>query len=163
MDFRLALPAILTALFFTWKLYRLARNIRLAKKTGLPYAVSPIHELETLAFFTDVLFRWYCHEHLLRGQGWPDWARFMVKNWHYEDKGRAHREYGSVFLVVSAGGIICYSTDADVSMVMVTKRKTIVKMREQMSEYGRPGLVDILVSSQKDRYDRAIWSECSDY
>lgn len=74
----------------------------------------------------------------MKGQGWPDWARFMVKDWHYEDKGRAHRDYGPVFLVVSAGGIICYSADADFSLGMVTKRKAFVKMQEKMSKYGGP-------------------------
>lgn len=143
MDLRSSVPAMLAALFFTWKLFHLVRNIRLAKQTGLPYAVSAIHELETPAFFTDVLLRWYFSEHLLRGQGWPDWARFMVKQWHYEDKGRAHREHGPVFLVVSAGGIVCYSADADFSIVMVTKRKTIVKMREFMSECALSSMISV--------------------
>jgi hypothetical protein len=135
MDLRITLPPLLAASFLIWKLFYLARNIRTARKTGLPYAVSPINELEVPAFFTDALLRWLCHEHLMKGQGWPDWARFMVKDWHYEDKGRAHQEYGPVFLVVSAGGIICYSADPDVSLGMVTKRKAFVKMREKMSKY----------------------------
>ncbi|POS72417.1 hypothetical protein DHEL01_v209186 [Diaporthe helianthi] len=172
MDVRITLPAVLTALFLTWKLFQLARNKRLARQTGLPYALSPIHELETLAFFTDVLLRCYCQKHLMRGQGWPNWARFMVKNWHYEDKGRAHREYGAVFLVVSTGGIICYSADADVSLGMVVKRRAFVKMRAlmKMLEVFGPNVVStngelwrdhirITLPSFGEQVQNLVWDE----
>lgn len=61
----------------------------------------------------------------------------MVIDWHYEDEGRAHREYGLVFLVVSAGGIICYAAEADVSLNIVTKRKAFVKPVDKMSKSGK--------------------------
>lgn len=145
MDLPLAWPVFVAALFLTWKLLHLQRNISRAKKTGLPYTLSLIHELEVSAFFTNAILRWYCHKHLIKGQGWPDWARFMVKDWHYEDKGRAHTQYGSVFLVVSAGGIVCYTADADVSFGMVTRRKAFVKLADKMSKIFR--LQSIIITS----------------
>lgn len=137
MDFRLAWPAFATGLVLTWKLLHLRRNITRARKIGLPYTLSPIHELEVSAFFTNAILRWYYHKYLIKGQGWPNWARFMVKDWHYEDKGRAHKEYGPVFLVVSAGGIVCYTAEAEVSSGMVTRRKAFVKLADKMSKNER--------------------------
>ncbi|KAK2755486.1 hypothetical protein FQN54_006423 [Arachnomyces sp. PD_36] len=109
-----------------------ARNIQQAKRTGLPYTWTPIHELEVWAYFTNPLFRWCFARYLLQGKGWPRWARFMVKDWTYEDRGRAHREYGSVFLVVSPGGLICYIDDPDTALSVCTRRRAFIKPPEKM-------------------------------
>lgn len=71
--------------------------------------------------------------YLMKGQGWPKFARFMVKDWMYEDKGRAHEEFGDVFLVVSPGGMICYVADAHLALDACTRRKDFIKPREKMS------------------------------
>lgn len=71
----------------------------------------------------------------MRGHGWPRWARFWVKDWSYEDKGRAHAEFGEVFLVVSPGGIVCYVANAKTSMAVCSRRKDFVKPPEKMSEF----------------------------
>jgi hypothetical protein len=115
------------------KIFRLRSNIRAAKQTGLPYTLSPIHELEIWAHIADPILRWACSARILRGQGWPRWARFMVKDWHYEDKRRAHDEFGAIFLVVSFAGMVCYVGDADVAAQVLTRRRAFVKPREKMS------------------------------
>ncbi|KAI1744494.1 cytochrome P450 [Xylaria scruposa] len=110
----------------------LVRNTFKAINTGLPYTFTLIHELQTWAYVTDPILRRLCRKRLLRGQGWPRWARFMIKDWHYEDKCRAHDEFGSIFLVVSPAGIVCYVADARVALHVLTRRKAFVKPPEKM-------------------------------
>lgn len=110
-------------------------NIRAARRTGLPYTLSPIHELELWAYLTDPFLRRACRVRILRGLGWPRWARFMVKDWHYEDRRRAHDEFGAVFLVVSPAGVVCYVGEGEVAAQVLTRRKAFVKPKEKMSEF----------------------------
>ncbi|KAF9894899.1 hypothetical protein FE257_004521 [Aspergillus nanangensis] len=112
--------------------YRWAQNLQAARRTGLPFTWSPIHELEIWAYFTNPILRWWCADGLLQERGWPRWARFLIKDWTYEDKGRAHKEYGEVFLVVSPAGMICYISDADTALAMCTRRKAFIKPPEKM-------------------------------
>ncbi|KAK0634278.1 cytochrome P450 [Bombardia bombarda] len=68
----------------------------------------------------------------MKGKGWPKWARFMIKDWYYEDKGRAHDEFGEVFLVVSPGDLVCYVAAAKTAMnITSSQRKVFLKMREK--------------------------------
>jgi hypothetical protein len=116
-----------------YTLFNFVNNIYVARKIGLPYTFSPIHELERWAYIADPILRWYYRDYLLQGRGWPRWARFMVRDWHYEDKGRAHREYGPSFLVVSPKGIVCYLADSNAALHVVTKRRAFVRPRDKMS------------------------------
>lgn len=129
--FLLFLASIL--LYLCIRFFALFQYRRSAKKTGLPYTYSPVHELETWAYITTPLLRWLYADYLLKGQGWPKLARFMIKDWMYEDKGRAHEEFGDVFLVVSPGGMICYVADAQLAVDTCTRRKDFIKPREKMS------------------------------
>ena len=58
----------------------------------------------------------------------------MIKDWMYEDKGRAHQEFGEVFLVVSPGGVICYISNAETTVSVCTRRKAFIKPPEKMSK-----------------------------
>ena len=60
----------------------------------------------------------------------------MVKDWGYEDKGRAHEEFGDVFLVVSPGGIVCYVGNAETALSVCMRRKDFVKPAEKMSRFS---------------------------
>ncbi|KAI1098802.1 cytochrome P450 [Jackrogersella minutella] len=82
-----------------------------AQRSGLPYTWSLVHELQGPAFITDAILRWWYRDYLEQGKGWPRWARFMIKDWHYEDRRRATLEYGDYFLVVTPNGLICYISD----------------------------------------------------
>ncbi|KAK8129571.1 hypothetical protein PG999_001951 [Apiospora kogelbergensis] len=97
--------SFLVAFSCLYKLLRLLSYIRTAKSTGLPYTLTFIHEFESWAYLTDPVLRWALRSRIMRGRGWPAWARFMVKDWHYEDKRAAHDQFGAVFLVVSPGGM----------------------------------------------------------
>jgi len=128
------MSALLVVSLTLHKLVAFVLNIRLARKTGLPYVFSPIHELENWAYFTNAVFRWRYHDYLLEGNGWPRYARYTIKDWMYEDKYRAHSELGDVFLVVAPGGLVCYTADAKMAMDICTRRKDFVKPREKMSQ-----------------------------
>lgn len=119
----------------------LIHNTYKAKSIGLPYTFTLIHELEGLAYVTDPILRRLCRAHVLRGQGWPRWARFMIKDWHYEDKYRAHNELGPTFLVVSPAGIVCYVADATAALHILTMRKAFVKPPEKMSKPRSPAII----------------------
>ncbi|RYP61519.1 hypothetical protein DL770_009773 [Monosporascus sp. CRB-9-2] len=112
--------------------FAFATQVRKARATGLPYTLSPINELENLCYLTNLLLRWRYRTRLSRGEGWPRWARFMVKDWMYEDRGRAHLEFGEVFLVVSPGGIVCYVGNARTATNVCMRRSNFPKPREKM-------------------------------
>ncbi|KAI0506891.1 cytochrome P450 [Xylaria bambusicola] len=131
-SFSLFLAALIVITHAIYTLSSLVNNIRKAKAIGLPYTLTPIHELEHWAYITDPVLRRFSRAYLLRGEGWPRWARFMIKDWHYEDKGRAHREYGSLFVVVSPGGLICYVADSHAALQVNTKRRAFVKPPDKM-------------------------------
>jgi hypothetical protein len=116
-----------------YKAANLFSNIRAAQKTGLPYTISLIHELEGWAYLTDPLLRWAFRKRIMRDEGWPHWARFMVKDWHYEDRRRAHDEFGPAFLVVSPAGMVCYVGEAETAAQVLTRRKAFIKPPEKMS------------------------------
>lgn len=131
--FELGVLCIFVALVYKAILF--ATYIRNAQKTGLRYTLSFVHELENLSYITTLFFRWRYSDYLMKGKGWPKWARFTVKDWGYEDKGRAHEEFGDVFLVVSPGGIVCYIGNAKAALSVCTRRKDFIKPPEKMSGY----------------------------
>ena len=124
-----AVTAVLGISFVLYELVGLLRNVRIAKSTGLPYTISPHLEFETIAYITTPILRYLYSGYLMKGQGWPKWARFMIKDWPYEDKRRAHQDYGDIFLVAGPHGLICYSADATMAMDVCTRRKEFIKPR----------------------------------
>ena len=131
-----ALELLLTVLII-YKLLNLVRYVYAARKVGLPYVVTPILETEVIGLVFTPVLRWIYHEYLLTGKGWPRWCRFMIKDWQWEDKRRAHDEYGDVFLVVAPEGIICYSADAAMGYDVMNRRE-FIKPRDKMSKPTRP-------------------------
>jgi cytochrome P450 len=123
----------ITCLWGITRIIAFVSNRSLAKQSGLLYTYSLVTELESWAYLTDPLLRKLCHKHVLsQGKGWPKWARFMIKDWMYEDKYRAHEEFGDIFLVVSPGGIICYVAEADAALDVCLRRRDFIKPREKM-------------------------------
>ncbi|KAL4745452.1 hypothetical protein BDW72DRAFT_208175 [Aspergillus terricola var. indicus] len=138
----LSLPSsvftILVGLFL-YKIIRLAHNVRLARKTSLPYIITPLLETEVVALLLNPLLRYLYRDYLDRGKGWPRWCRFFVKDWAWEDKRQAHDELGDVFLCVSPEGIICYSADATMGWDVMNRRNTFTKPRDKykvLEPYG---------------------------
>jgi hypothetical protein len=118
---------------FLYKVIRLARNVRLARKTTLPYIITPLLETEVLALLVNPLLRYVYRGYLDRGKGWPRWCRFFIKDWAWEDKRQAHDDLGDVFLCVSPEGIICYSADATMGWDVMNRRNTFTKPRDKYS------------------------------
>ncbi|CAG8952971.1 hypothetical protein HYFRA_00003161 [Hymenoscyphus fraxineus] len=119
----------LTLLIFQFG--KLWRNYTKAKKTGLPVVLTPLLETQVLAQVLTPVLRAIYHEHLDKGQGWPRWCRFMIKDWTWEDKRRAFEEYGDVFILVSTEGIICYSADANMGWDVMNRRHDFTKPRDK--------------------------------
>lgn len=117
-----------------YKLGNLARNIRDAKRTGLPYTVVPVLETEVLGKLLTPLLRKVFRDRFFRNEGWPRWCRFTMLDWAWEEKRRAHDQFGEVFLVVSPEGIICYSADADMGWDVMQRRNEFIKPRDKYSE-----------------------------
>lgn len=116
-----------------YKIAKLFFFVFQARKTGLPYVLTPFLETEVIAFLLTPILRTVYHAHLDKETGWPRWCRFIIKDWSWEDKRRAHEEYGDVFLVVSPEGIICYSADAAMGWDVMNRRKDFTKPRDKYS------------------------------
>ena len=125
--------SLLLFLIILYKIVNLVRWYHAAKKTGLPVVLTPVLETEIWGYiFTPILRYWY-NDYLLQNRGWPNWCRFMIKDWAWEDKRRAHEEYGDVFLVVSPEGIICYSANAAFNHDVMHRRSEFTKPRDKYS------------------------------
>ncbi|KAL1623921.1 hypothetical protein SLS56_008116 [Neofusicoccum ribis] len=133
----IALSASLAILCY--KLVNLIRYVRQARTTGLPYVITPVLETEVIGLIATPILRKAYNDYLNKDQGWPRWCRFMIKDWSWEDKRRAHDEYGDVFLCVSAEGIICYTADAAMGWDVMNRRNDFTKPRDKykiLEPYG---------------------------
>lgn len=117
-----------------YKIIYLLRYIFQAKRTGLPYVLTWTLETETIGYVLTPFLRWIYQDYLLHGEGWPRWCRLMIKDWSFEDKRRAHNEYGDVFLAVSPEGIICYACDAAMGWDVMNRRNEFTKPRDKYSK-----------------------------
>ncbi len=122
------------ALLTVFKTINLLRYIHQAKRTGLPYVLTWTLETETIGYILTPILRWIYQDYLLQGKGWPHWCRLMIKDWSFEDKRRAHDEFGDVFLAVSPEGIICYACDAAMGWDVMNRRNEFTKPRDKYSK-----------------------------
>ncbi|KAK3324444.1 putative cytochrome P450 oxidoreductase [Cercophora scortea] len=123
--------ALVTAGVVVYNVASLVRHVRAAKRIGLPYVILPMLETEIIAQLLTPILRKLYTDQLSDGTGWPRWCRFMIKDWSWEDRRRAHDEYGEVFLVVSPQGIICYSADAAMGWDVMNRRYDFTKPRDK--------------------------------
>lgn len=124
---------VLILAWLVYKIVKLIRHVKSARRIGLPYTVVPVLETEAIGKLITPLVRPLYTQRLLRSKGWPRWIRFTILDWAWEEKRKAHEELGEVFLVVSPGGIICYSADADMSWDVMNRRNEFIKPREKYS------------------------------
>ena len=117
-----------------YKAVNFTRYALAAKRTGLPHVYTIFLETEVWGYLMTPILRAIYHDYLLMEKGWPEWCRFMIKDWAWEDKRRAHDQYGDVFLVVSPEGIICYSSDAALNYEVFNRRNEFLKPRDKYSE-----------------------------
>jgi hypothetical protein len=128
------LLGLVSVLLLLYKTVSLLRYIYQAKQTRLPYVFTWILETETIGYILTPILRWTYQDYLLEGEGWPRWCRLMIKDWSFEDKRRAHDEYGDVFLAVSPAGIICYTCDAAMGYDVMNRRNEFTKPRDKYSK-----------------------------
>lgn len=121
--------------FVAYSCLKLQRLVQSAKSTGLPYVIVPFLETEVLSQLATPLLRNQYLTYLEKGEGWPRWCRFMIRDWTWEDKRRAFQDYGDVFLVISPQGIICYCADADMAFDVMNRRYDFIKPRDKYSKY----------------------------
>ena len=122
------------ALVILYKTVNLLLYIRQAKRTGLPYVLTWTLETETVGYILTPILRWKYKDYLLQGKGWPHWCRLMIKDWSFEDKRRAHDEFGDVFIAVSPEGLICYVCDAVMGWDVMSRRNEFTKPRDKYSK-----------------------------
>lgn len=125
---------VLTLALFSYKIINFTRYVLAARRTGLPYAFTLFLETEIWGYLMTPILRKVYHEYLLQEKGWPTWCRFMIKDWAWEDRRRAHDQYGEIFLVVSPEGIICYSSDAAFNHDVMNRRTEFTKPRDKYSK-----------------------------
>ncbi|KAF2677435.1 cytochrome P450 [Lentithecium fluviatile CBS 122367] len=133
------IAVLFLCLFTTYKVANLFRWYRAAKATGLPIVITPVLETEIWGYVLTPILRRVYYNYLLQGRGWPQWCRFMIKDWAWEDKRRAHDKFGDVFLVVSPEGIICYSANAPFNHDVMNRRSEFTKPRDKyklLEPYG---------------------------
>lgn len=134
VPYYLVIAAVLIGLQLFYTSASFLKNLRAARQSELPYTWSPVHELGAAAFITNALLRWWYRDYLQQGKGWPPWARFMIKDWHYEDHRRATLEYGDCFLVVTPYGLVCYVSDPNLASRLMVRRKAFIKPADKMSK-----------------------------
>lgn len=130
----LILAAVLISTRIVSTALHIRKYVRSAKLSGLPYTWSFVHELGTVAFFTNAVLRWCYRDYLEQGKGWPKWARFMIKDWQYEDHRRATSEYGDTFLIITPTGLVCYTSDPSIVSRVMGRRKAFVKASDRIGE-----------------------------
>ena len=92
-----------------------ARNVWLARTTGLPYVVVPYYSYNriTAMAMNRTLLR--VVDRLLSSPSITSWRRVVTNSWPWKDKYAPFAGLGSdTFLTVAPGGIILNSADADV-------------------------------------------------
>lgn len=137
----LLLVCMSIGLLVSYKVINLVRCVLQARKIGLPYVLTWTLETETVGYVLTPLLRWIYQDYLLQGKGWPHWCRLMIKDWSFEDKRRAHDEYGEVFLAVSPEGIICYACDAAMGWEVMNKRNEFLKPQDKYSRWSKSQVV----------------------
>ena len=132
-------------LLLLYKIVNLAENIRDARRTGLPCTVVPVLETEVLGKFLTTVLRKNFRNRFVKNEGWPRWCRFTMLDWAWEEKRRAHDEFGEAFLVVSRkeSSVIA---QADMSWDVMHRRNEFIKPRDKYSE-GSPDSVSTITAT----------------
>ena len=82
-------------------------------------------------------------------------------DWAWEEKRRAHNEFGEVFLVVSPEGIICYSVDVDMSWDVMHRRNEFTKPGDNYSEQNLDWVAKVTDTFQRkcSSHMGQMWSQ----
>ncbi|KAJ4346334.1 uncharacterized protein N0V89_010263 [Didymosphaeria variabile] len=120
----LSLPLIL---FFCTTVWSLFRNYRIARQVGLPIIIVPISP-ENPVWMLLARYMLPILQYVPFGNG--HFSRFCHIGWEFDEKARAHIEFGDAFMFATPGKNWIYLCDADAV-------HDIIK-RERQGEFARP-------------------------
>ncbi|KAM7189039.1 Cytochrome P450 [Rhypophila sp. PSN 637] len=145
--------AVAGAAVLAWSVYTLIsgfrRNIAKARKTGIPYVLSPVHPYNMV---------WQAAASLLIPQiqklpktWWENWLFLVMPNWEYLTRTEQFERLGSdTFLLITPGAMTLFSCSAEVIHQVTTRRDAFAKDTTQyglLSMFGQ----NVLVT------DGAVW------
>ncbi|KAF2134388.1 cytochrome P450 monooxygenase-like protein [Dothidotthia symphoricarpi CBS 119687] len=128
-------------LYFALTTYRgLSRNIALAKSSGLPVVITPVHIFSVLWLSTHYIFTPVlnlCLPSFLRGV----WLDLLDPEWPYRIGHSPYAKLGSdVFIVASPSGLIAFVANAEAVTQMTQRRNDFPKPLEMygaLDIYGK--------------------------
>ncbi|KAM7223408.1 Cytochrome P450 [Rhypophila decipiens] len=141
------------AAVLAWSVYTLIsgfrRNIAIARKTGIPYVLAPVHPYNMV---------WQAAASLLIPQiqklpktWWENWLFLVMPNWEYLTRTEEFERLGSdTFLLITPGAVTLFSCDAEVIHQVTTRRDAFAK---DTTQYGLLAMFgqNVLVT------DGAVW------
>lgn len=118
------LSAALAAYLVVSSILSFSRNLRNARKTGLPIVVSPVDHMNPLW----VIFQKPLGPLLAKLPfGLGSWVRYNRLSWYFEDKYAMFQEHGKVFIHVTPGMNELHSVDPEVNSQILGRRKDFEK------------------------------------
>jgi hypothetical protein len=127
-------------------LVSLARNYLIARRSGLPYRVTPINPDNIVWLLSQEIIRVYAQNSL------PETLFRIIQpicyGWEYRDKYQFHQRVGSTFLVVTPGDIECWISDPLVAQIVLTRRKDFISMpkSDEVIGFNGPNLLNVRFS-----------------
>ncbi|KAF4837199.1 Cytochrome P450 3A11 [Colletotrichum tropicale] len=106
----------------------LQRNIAEAKKSGLPYVVSPISPFSMLWQLTHKL--WLPIIKTLPKTWWENWLQVAIPNWSYELLHEPFARHGETFMIVSPFQILILTDSAEAIHQITQQREKFPKLVE---------------------------------
>ncbi|KAI1081094.1 cytochrome P450 [Whalleya microplaca] len=113
-------------------------NVASARQSGLPYYVLPFSPWNKFGQIFNGL--WVPVYKLLPRKYWQDIEIMLNPRWQYVENHRLFDKIGDAFLIVSPGGIICYTDSAELIHQLTSKRETFPKPLEAytiLEQYGQ--------------------------
>ncbi|OTB07102.1 hypothetical protein M426DRAFT_54298 [Hypoxylon sp. CI-4A] len=134
----------------------LRTNIAAAKRSGLPYYVIPLSPWNRIG---QMLYKiWVPVFKLLPRKYWQDIEPVLYPNWQYVENHKLFTKLGDAFLVVSPGGIICFTENAEALHQITSKREAFPKPTEAYAILGQYGQNVLTLEGSAWRMHRKITS-----
>jgi hypothetical protein len=135
-----------------WNVFTLFRNVLLARRIGLPYAIVPFHPYGNLSFICKPITAY------LAGST-SKWIRFTSFGWWWTEKYAVYRDLGSDMIVlVSPQNLSVYVADGDVATDVMNRRLDFQKPVELYAPFELLGRNVETVEGADHRRHRKIIS-----
>ncbi|KAJ1326495.1 cytochrome P450 [Microdochium nivale] len=134
----------------------LRTNIELAKKSGLPYYISPLYPLSAIAQLTSGV--WLRLFQLLPAKYWEKQLPVLSTNWHYRYNHKIFETLGTNFLIVSPYKLMLYTDNAQAIHQVTSKREAFPKDTAAYSILSQYGENVVTTEGQLWRMHRKITS-----